>query len=266
LFLFITKKPFWFNFLAALFLVVLMGLAFLQLLGMITNHGQYLTVPSVVGLNTNDAIKQLEKQGFDVVIQDSVYTDTLQRGVVMKQLPDPNSTVKVNRTIYLTVNRFILPMIEMPTLEGKTIGFALEILKRSHLELGDTIFKPDFMKGSVLEQLYNGKRIKLDEKLPWGSRISLVIGSGLSGEQIRVPSLVGLSFAEAQIILDQFGLSVGALVVDPGVTDTAASFVYKQSPEKYNEEKEPIYIQSGQWMDIWLSKERIVADSIDSNQ
>ena len=40
----------------------------------------------------------------------------------------------------------------------------------------------------------------------------------------------------------------------------------RKMTEKYNEEKVPIYIQSGQWMDVWLSKEKIVTDSIDSNQ
>ena len=39
---------------------------FLRMLGWITRHGEYLTVPAVVGQKTDDAIKLLEKQGFDV--------------------------------------------------------------------------------------------------------------------------------------------------------------------------------------------------------
>jgi hypothetical protein len=113
LFQFITKRPFWVNFLVAILLGLVLIYLTLQLLDSITKHGQYLTVPSVLGKNTKDAIKALEAKGFDVLIQDSVYTDTAKMGIVLKQLPDPNSTVKVNRTVMLTVNRVTLPMIDM---------------------------------------------------------------------------------------------------------------------------------------------------------
>ncbi len=255
MFKFLTNRPFWVNLLAAILLAFLVIFIFLQLLGVITKHGQYLTVPSVMGQKTGEAVKFLEAKGFEVVIQDSLYTDTAQMGIVLKQLPDPNSTVKINRTVFLTVNRVTLPLIEMPALEDKTLAFALDIMKRAHLKLGDTVYKPDFMRGSVLEQRYRGNSINPGTKIPWGSSIDLVIGSGLDEQLILVPSLIGLSFAEAKIVLDQNGILIGATVVEPGVTDTAAAFVYQQSPPRFNEQKEPVYIQSGQLMDIWISKE-----------
>ena len=141
MFKFITNKPFWVNLLAAMALAFLLIFMVLQLLGWITKHGEYLTVPAVTGKPTSEAIKLLEDKGFDVVIQDSIYTDTARMGIVLKQLPDPNSTVKINRTVFLTVNRVTLPQVDMPSLQGKTLKYALEILKRSHLQLGDTTFK-----------------------------------------------------------------------------------------------------------------------------
>ena len=185
--------------LAAVLLTLVLLFLFLMFLGIITRHGEYLKVPSVAGMKTREAISFLEKKGFEVVIQDSVYTDTAANGIVLKQLPDPNNTVKVNRTVYLTVNRVTMPNVEMPALEGKNFSFALDVLKRSHLELGDTIFKPDFMKGSVLEQSFKGRRIAAGAKVPWGSSIDLVIGSGLSDETIQVPTLVGLKIGRAHV-------------------------------------------------------------------
>ena len=233
---------------------------------MITKHGEYLTVPAVTGQKTTDAIKFLESKGFDVVIQDSIYTDTASMGVVLKQLPDPNSTVKVNRTVFLTINRLTLPLVEMPALEGKTLSFAMDVLNRSHLTLGDTVYKPHYMRGSVLAQSFKGKDIKSGSKIPWGSSIDLVIGAGLSEERIQVPSLIDLTLAEAKIVLDQNGLEIGAIVIDPGITDTAAAFVYKQSPPRYNQDKEPIFIQAGQLMDLRVSKEKKVISDSTNNQ
>src|SRR5687768_7465725 len=114
MFKFITNKPFWINLVAVIAIALLVVFLFLWMLGVITRHGEYLTVPSVIGKNTEESVKYLESKGFDVVIQDSVYSDTAKKGIVLKQLPDPNSTVKINRTVFLTVNRVTLPLVDMP--------------------------------------------------------------------------------------------------------------------------------------------------------
>jgi beta-lactam-binding protein with PASTA domain len=257
-FKFITEKPFWVNLIVAIAIFFILIFTILQLLGSITNHGKYLSVPSVVGKKTEQAIKFLESKGFDVEIQDSVYTDTAKMGIVLRQIPDPNSTVKINRTILLTVNRMTLPLIDMPALEGKSLNFALDILRRSHLKLGDTIYKPDFMRGSIIEQRYRGGKITSGSKIPWGSAIDLVVGSGLNLEPILVPDLLGLTFAEANSILQENGITIGAILADPGITDTASAYVWKQNPPKLNEQNEPVFIQAGQIMDLWISTERRV--------
>jgi eukaryotic-like serine/threonine-protein kinase len=263
-FKFITNRPLWVNFLVAALLAALLVFFVLKTLGWVTQHGKYLTVPAVLGKKTEDAIKLLEKEGFDVQIQDSVFTDTASRGVVLKQLPDANATVKINRTVFLTVNRLIPPLIEMPKLEGQSLSFALDMLQRSHLKLEDTIFKPSFELGSVLEQQYNGVRIPEKAKLQWGSKITLVIGSGLGGQQIMVPSLLGMTFKDAKAYLLESGLSLGAVLPRSNVRDTANAFVYKQNPERFDEEKKPRYIQPGQIMDVWISIE-MPKDSVDNN-
>jgi eukaryotic-like serine/threonine-protein kinase len=263
-FKFITSRPLWVNVLVAILLAALLVFFVLKTLGWVTQHGKYLTVPAVLGKKTEDAIKLLEKEGFDVQIQDSVFTDTASRGVVLKQLPDGNATVKINRTVFLTVNRVVPPMIEMPKLEGQSLSFALDMLQRSHLKLEDTIFKPSFELGSVLEQQYNGVRIPEKAKLQWGSKITLVIGSGLGGQQMMVPSLLGMTFREAKAYLQESGLNLGAVLPRSNVRDTANAFVYKQNPERFDEEKKPRYIQSGQIMDVWISVE-MPKDSVDNN-
>jgi beta-lactam-binding protein with PASTA domain len=172
----------------------------------------------------------------------------------------------VNRTVFLTVNRYMPPMVVMPELEGKSLGFALDLLQRSHLQLGDTTFKPDFMKGSILEQQYNGKKIEAGEKVIWGSKISLVIAGGLQDEQIMVPELVGKTFAEGKITLEALGVNVGAVIAKDAIKDTANAFIYRQNPDRYNDEKKPVYIHPGQLMDIYISKEMILPDSVTINK
>lgn len=255
MFKFITDRPFWVNLLVAISVAFAIFFFTLQMLGVITNNGKYLKVPSVVGRNTTEAIRMLESQGFEVLILDSVYTDTAKKGIVLKQIPEQSSTVKINRTVILTVNRVTLPLVDMPALQGKSLNFALEMLKRSHLKLGDTIFKPDFMRGSVLDQLFRGNIISSGTKLPWGSYVDLVVGGGLQEEAIMVPDLVGMTYNQAKMILDENGIILGALVTDNNVSDTASAYIWKQLPPTYNDQKEPVYIHPGQLLDLWLSVE-----------
>lgn len=264
MFKFITSKPLWVNFLAAVVLAFLLIFLMLQLLGWITKHGDYLTVPEVTGKDSQQAIKLLESKGFDVVIQDSVYTDSLPRGAVLKQLPDANATVKINRTVFLTINRYTPPLIIMPQLEGKSLSFALDLLARNHLQLGDTVYKPDFMKGSILEQQYKGAKILAGAKIKWGSKITLVIAGGLNEQQMMVPDLIGLTFAQAKTQLELIGVNIAGIIADGVIKDTSAAFIYKQNPERFDDEKRPKYIRPGQLMDLYISPIMVVRDFTDT--
>jgi len=260
-FKFISKQPFWVNLLAAFLLIFLLGFLFLQSLSWFTNHGSYLKVPSVMGKKTDEAVKYLEDQGFDVTITDSVYNDTLPLNTVKKQLPDAGATVKVNRTVYLNVNPVVLPMVEMPKIEGLSFRFALERLTKNHLKLGDTTYRPYFMKGTILEQNYNGSKILPGTKLRWGSAVSLVIGGGVEQQEIPVPELYGITLGEAKTVLESQGITLAAIIPTGPITDTLKAFIYKQNPQARNDEGQLNVIQPGQIMDVWISASALQPDS-----
>ncbi|MEO8961590.1 MAG: PASTA domain-containing protein [Ginsengibacter sp.] len=259
---FITRQNFIVNLLAAVALVFLLGLIFFQSLGWMTHHGEYLKVPSVTGKNVDEATSLLEKQGFDVIITDSLYNDSLPLNQVKKQLPDADATVKVNRTVFLNVNPGTLPMVDMPKLEGLSFRFAADKLAKNHLKLGDTTNRPDFMKGSVLEQRYNGKEIEAGTKIKWGSSVDLIVGGGLQAREIPVPDLIGLTVSNARAILKDQGILLAAILTSGMISDTANAFIYKQNPEVWNYDGEPVYIRPGQTLDIWIQLNRPVIDSV----
>ena len=152
--------------LAGMVIMLLLLLIFLGSLSLLTRHGTVLKIPTVTGKSFADAKKTLESQGFDVQIQDSTYNDTVPPLQVVKQFPDADNLVKINRTVYLTINRSVAPFIQMPNLVSMTFRNAEMVLHHYGLQLEDTIFKPDFAKNSVLSQLYNGDAIKPGTKDP----------------------------------------------------------------------------------------------------
>jgi beta-lactam-binding protein with PASTA domain len=250
----ITKQPLWVNILFAIVLVILLFLIFLGSLGYLTKHGKILKIPSVAGRSLHDASRILADGGFDVEIQDSVYIDTLPPLMVIKQFPEADASVKINRKVYLTVNRTVPPLIEMPRLVG-SFRNAVLILRQFGLKLGDTTYKPDFTKNSVLAQLYHGQEIKPGTKIPMGSTIDLVLSSGLANVDMSVPDLFGMTYREARGRMDSAGIGM-VPIPDPGVSDTLNAYIYRQNPERFTEDRRVNRIRPGQLIDIWLSVER----------
>lgn len=262
----ITSRPLWFNILIGIFLTAVLFIFFILSLNWITKHGEAKTVPAVTGKNINDIEKQLSDNGFSTVVQDSVYYDSLPPGVVVKQVPDAGAVVKVNRTVYVTINRFTPPDISMPNLVGFSFRNAELQLANLGLKLGDTSYRPDFAKNSVLEQLFNGNQIKPGDKIKVGSKISLVLGSGLGNEDMAVPNLIGMTFEEAKTYLDAQGLTLGTAIANPGIHDTSNAFIYRQSPQPKTEDGMKVRIRPGQMVDLWLSLEKPVMDSTNNTQ
>lgn len=233
--------------------MLLLLLLFLGSLALLTQHGKTMKIPSVTGMSYSDAKKTLEAAGFDVQIQDSMYNDTMRPLQVAKQFPEADNLVKVNRTIYLTINSSQAPMIQMPNLVSMSFRNAQVVLRQYGLKMGDTVYKPDFARNSVLDQQYHGATIKPGTQIQEGSAITLVLGTGIGGGQgFIVPDLTGLTYVQAKARLDSMGVIFQAVMPDPDVRDTSEAYIYWQEPKQFNDEGQLNRIRPGQAIDIRL--------------
>jgi beta-lactam-binding protein with PASTA domain len=262
MFKFLNNKPLWLHILLALGLIFLILFLFVLSLNWITKHGESSTVPAITGKKLGDAETILENKGFELIIQDSVYYDSLPPGQILKQVPEADEVVKINRTVYVTINRFVAPDVEMPNLNGYSYRNAEMVLRNLGLRIGDTTFRPDFAKNTVLEATYRGNPIQAGAKIKMGSTIDLVLGLGISEEFILVPELVGMTYDEARALLDAQGIIVGAVVPKPDVRDMASAFVYQQRPAPKTEDGKRLSIRAGQMVDLFLQVDKPVVDSV----
>jgi len=264
-FKFLTNKPLWVNIVAAFVLGVVLILLVLSSLNFFTKHGKVLRIPSVTGKTYDEAKRSLEQQGFEVEIQDSVYRDTVKPSVVLRQFPDADELVKVNRTVFLTINRTVPPDVVMPNLVGMSFRNAEIVIRQFGFKMGDTLYKPDFTRNTVLNQSVNGKEVQPGTKLPMGSEISLTLSGGPSGIDLAVPDLTGMTFNEAKARLSVVGITFGSAVYKSGVTDSANAYIYDQEPKHYTPDGRVSRIRAGQMIDIWLQTEKPVRDTTAAN-
>lgn len=266
MFKFITHKSLLINILVGVFLSLLLVVLFFYGLGWITGHDKYEKVPTITNKNIESAKLILQAKGFTVEVVDSVFDITQPRLNVLKQSPEGESIVKHGRTVYLTINRQIAPTIVMPNLVGLSFKSATLYLTSMGLQLGDTSFKPDIAKNSILTQLYNDTEIKPGSKVPIGSRISFVIGSGIGDQEANVPDLVGLTYSDAQSLMGSMNLNIGLpILLDATIKDTAKAYIARQEPPVFTEpipgQKINNIIRPGQMIDVWLTFEKPIKDS-----
>lgn len=227
---YLKTKSFRNNLIAAVLTVtILLFIAFYSL-RYYTKHGQGVNVPALKGLSFTQAVSKLEELGFRYEV-DSVYIMDTPAGTVIDQDPDARTFVKDNRTIYLTVSMNTAPNVKFPDVEFKSLRQAQAIIESFGLKLGDTAYKPDPARDVVLQVSFGGQPIKAGETIPKGSRIDFLLGDGQGNEEVDIPTLIGLTKDEAMFAIKNGAmLTVGSIIYEGAITDSASAVVIKQDP------------------------------------
>ncbi|SFC21288.1 PASTA domain, binds beta-lactams [Parapedobacter composti] len=209
--------------LTVFFLIIIFGLRHY------TRHNESVPVPQLKGLVIDDAIKKLEAQGFQYEV-DSVYQMDARPGLVIEQDPDPDTKVKKNRTLYLTIITRTAPEVAFPELIEKTFVEAKAVLNSYGLKLGDTTYIPDIAKDVVLDVKFGGEKLNAGRPIPKGSTIDLVLGDGRGANEVPVPDLTGLTLSEVRFALKGASLTLGTVNYMGLVADSTSAVVVSQTP------------------------------------
>ncbi len=223
----------------------------LSLLGFYTHHGEKIEVPNFRGIDKKALDKFLEEKDLTYAIVDSVFDLKAKKGAVADQVPVAGSFVKKGRKIYLTVNAILPPKVKMPNLIDLTLRQATARIETYGLEVGHLQYTPDLAKNAVLKQMIGGLEVKPGALVNKGSKVNLLVGSGLGEAEFFVPDLIGYTKTEALGLISSASLMPGSVVFDAAVKDTATAKVYKQLPLYKPEAR----IGSGQSIDIFLTND-----------
>lgn len=265
----ILKVNNWKDLLLHLFIVVGLGIIlvfifFFIYLPVTTNHGETITVPDVRGITVDELDDFLGSRNLRFeVTEDSSFSASQPPLAVLKQVPMPNSKVKENRKIYVTLNAERAPLVRMPKLTDGSVKNAQLVLKTYDLSLGEIKYVPDLALNYVLEQKMDGREVLEGEKISKGSSIDLVVGDGLGKQSLESPNLIGLDSESAQFTIVGSGLKIGDIkyekegiaVVEVEQEDgnfvleeqkVSAGAVFRQKPSPGRNMK------LGQMVDLWI--------------
>ncbi len=254
---FLKSRAFFKHLGIALFALLLVFWLIFVGLDLYTHHGKTIAVPDFRGVKQKALVEFIKGKQLKYLVIDSIYDTKKDKGVVIKQEPEPGSRVKQERTVYLYITSVLPPRVSMPRLEDRSLRQAVAILETYGLKLAKPIRRrPDICNGCVLSQEYKGKRIAEGTLIERGAEISLIVGEGHGGgDAVGIPNLIGLTRKQAVLLLNESNLSEGTPVFDKNQKekqDTANARVYKQVPAAGGDKM----ISPGSSIDIYLSNDK----------
>ena len=236
---FYKKRPI----ISHLILICLFGLALL--IGLYvglkrgTRLGVAVEVPSLLGMDIDEARRVVEDDKLQLVVRDSIFDVDLPGGAIVDQLPRTSTVrdvmVKPGRKIYVTINAYSRRMVDIPFVAKQTLRQSLNQIERSGLTISKLIYEPDMTSTDyVLAQYVEGREISptTSRKCAVGTGVTLKVSYRREEQQVYVPRLVGLSLQQAKSVLWDNGLNIGRVVYDDSVEDIIAqrkARVYRQS-------------------------------------
>jgi beta-lactam-binding protein with PASTA domain len=223
-------------------------LTFFVFLPWYTNHGEEVKVPKITEMVLEKAAEKLDEEGLEYHVVDSLYRVDLPPLTIISQDPVAGSMVKPGRTIYVTVNKVLAPMVKFPDITGVSQYQAKLRLEGAGLTLGKMTYVPHEFSNLVLRATHDGKDMKEGTELRKGSKIDLVIGEGKGNQRIAVPDLTGETFESAMAIIHRLGLNIGSINFDPG-SPRPQGTVVQQHPTYAEGDS----VRVGAEFDLWVA-------------
>ena len=219
-------------------------------------QGKEYEMPDYVGKNIAEAMATNEID-LDFVVQDSIFRQGAEGGIILTQDPKGGTMVKSGRKVYVSITAYNADDAVLPELVGLSVRQAVSELYGVGLSVGKLMFVEDPYKNSVVDQSCNGKTLYAGQQIPRGSVVDLVVGSGDGTGENIVPFVIGKTADKARRDILSVSLNIGEEHFR-GVKNKATAVVYRQEPDYTGVNKYPY----GTSVELWY----IDVDKTDVNK
>ena len=247
-----TVKKTLFHLGAMALLGILLLIAVSGWLNSYTHHDSAIQVPRLTDLTMEQAVPLLEELGLRYEIVDSMHVSGKPAGVILEQKPNANARVKINRIVFITLNKAVEESMAVPYVKDFSQRQAIASLEGAGFVVKEIRFVPSEFRNLVIDLRYNGESVEAGTTLPVGTSLSLVVGQGRSGGKVRVPELTALPLDSVILIARQSSLNIGEVIYDvtPQNDQQASSyFVYRHEPVEGD------YLPAGSRIKVWMTQD-----------
>ncbi|WP_329616802.1 Stk1 family PASTA domain-containing Ser/Thr kinase [Streptomyces brevispora] len=168
------------------------------------NSGQFTRVPALLGQSEKTAKARLSDADLELKGVERAYSDTVDRGKVVRSDPKSGARIRGNGSVTLVVSRGP-EIVKVPDVEGIELADAKRELTKAGLAPGMTTkeFSEDVEAGDVIRtDPEAGAERHAD------AAVAIVVSKG---SPVDVPDVIGLSIEDATDALDEEGLKAKVL-------------------------------------------------------
>ncbi|WMM26750.1 Stk1 family PASTA domain-containing Ser/Thr kinase [Tissierella sp. MB52-C2] len=172
--------------------------------------GDLITVPDLRGKQEEVAKKEIEDLGLEFKVIARVKNDEFKAGEVISQSEDPDSKVKKDYPIEVTISEGD-NLVKVPDVKNKSLGDAESILNAEGLKVDLEYENSDTVpENSVIRQEPDA-----GESVETGTRITIVVSQGEEVKTVIMPKYTGRNIEEVKNDIAKLGLEVGEVTEDP---------------------------------------------------
>ena len=147
--------------------------------------------------------------------------------------------------------------VPLPDVNDVSYRQADAMLKAIGLKVSSVQYSPSEYKDLVIAVKYRGQTIQAGTRVPEGSSLILIVGSGLGGDITSVPLLKGLGLEEGREQALSGMLVLGAVEYDvEPMGDENNYIIYRQRPGSGAE------VPTGTRIDVWMSRDRSLLNKV----
>lgn len=166
-----------------------------------------ITAPNLVGKNYSEVLSSIQYSEYNIVEDESVYSDSIEEGVIIAQEPPAGRTIKSTTEIYVTVSLGPkkITLVDLVGVEARAAKLKLEsqgFLVSMDYELSDTVAEGYVI--SMDPQPYS--------ELVEDDIVTLVVSMGPEERYATVPDLTDMTESEAERALELKKLVLGSVI------------------------------------------------------
>ncbi len=197
----------------------------------LTRPEKQVRVPNVVGRQFIDVYNSISRKGLRPEIRFYDVYD-IDNGLVLEQYPESGNIVSDGSTVRLLVSRSSLKM-EAPNLVGIELPFALNKLKNMHIHDKTITINPGVISYLPSDKTAGNIIIAQDpkpgERITPERKINLLVSTGKTGVDAKMPDCQGQSINLAYDLLMAHNVEISEEIVKTGLQDKSGIIV-SQSP------------------------------------
>ena len=186
------------------------------------NEGNYI-VEDYVNRDFTEVQNDLKKNEIEAVEEKRVFSDTVEKDIIISQSVSPDKTLKPGSIIKFEVSDG-REMVTVPDISGKESRIGDQMLKDFELQTNTVTEYNETIPTGLVIRTEPGA----NEQVKPGASITIVESLGPELKQVKVPNLIGLNRVQAESLLNENKLKIGRITPEDVISDVAK--IIKQYP------------------------------------